>query len=62
MGKHSAPLRSSLKYNFGFPKWFLDDDLEGYDRMVSGRRKTGRVSHLLVVTCNPVLVFDVANH
>lgn len=23
---------------------FLDDDLEGYDKMVSGRRKTGRVS------------------
>lgn len=39
---------------------FLDDDLEGYDKMVSGRRKTGRVSRLLAVTRNPVLVFDVA--
>jgi len=26
--------------------WLVDDDLEGYDKMVSGRRKTGRVSDL----------------
>lgn len=29
--------------------WFVDDDLEGYDKMVSGRRKTGRVSDVRVV-------------
>ncbi len=28
----------------------LDDNLEGYDKMVSGRRKTGRVS--LVISCH----------
>lgn len=38
-----------------FPTWFLDDDLEGYDKMVTGRRKTGRVSHLLVFPWNLVL-------
>lgn len=27
-----------------FLNGFLDDDLEGYGKMVSGRRKTGRVS------------------
>lgn len=45
--------------NFGlilcFSTWFLDDELEGYDKMVTGRRKTGRVSHLLVFPWNLVL-------
>lgn len=44
--RHSATLTSSLKYSFGFfPNVSLDDDLEGYDKTVSGRRKTGRVCH-----------------
>lgn len=32
-----------------------DDDLEGYDKTVSGRRKAGRVSHVSVTShlCSP---------
>lgn len=36
---------------------FLDDDLEGYDKMVSGRRKTGRVSHFSL--CHLISSFTV---
>lgn len=33
---------------FCLPLFFItDEELEGYDKLVSGRRKTGRVSHFL---------------
>lgn len=48
VGGRSVTLKSSLKYNTIFLGGFPDDDFDGYDKMVSGRRKTGRVSHLLV--------------
>lgn len=36
--------------------WLLDDDLEGYDKIVSGRRKTGRVSSAFVATLHKQLL------
>ena len=35
---------------FLFFSFFADDDLEGYDKTVSGRRKAGRVSHASVTS------------
>lgn len=47
----------TLCSSYDFSICFLDDDLEGYDKMVSGRRKAGRVSHLSV--CHLISVFHV---
>lgn len=37
--------------------FFLGDDLEGYDKMVSGRRKGGRVSQVHKRSCRLVFYF-----
>lgn len=33
----------------------IDEDLEGYDKMVSGRRKAGRVSHISLHTSSRLI-------
>ena len=47
-GKMSSDVQVILLFVLFSFVCFLDDDLEGYDKMVSGRRKTGRVSHVYI--------------